>query len=482
MPRPGSRKILMVSLFLFLAVALSAAQTQVASLHSNNGLVWRRTSPTAQKPDGPVLYQLLFSTAGIPNQVAKFDTNPRHLTNSLLSDDGSNVRVGTGNIFAIASNGIITFASGQTFPGGGAGTVTSVGLAAPVSDFNVTGSPVTGNGTLTLNWVVAPATLNTASAIVRRDAGGNFGATTVTLDGNLGLPSTTSSSVGVLTVGGSRFLHAFGPANTFVGIIAGNFSLTGGLNTAVGAQALQSDTSGDSNSALGDAALNFNTTGAGNTASGVNALFLNTGGGFNTAIGQSALYSNTTGNYNVAIGREAGYTGTSANANTTGSQNTFIGVDAGPGTSTQLTNATAIGSNAKVSSSNSLVLGDNTVNVGIGTPTPGAKLDVVGTVRVGNATTTGTTIGAIQAGTATLGTSGTQEAQFTITFPSTFASTPHVVVTARAADSNAADVFAVSTRSISTTQFVINIIRLDTLLSGPPGWGQNLQLDWFAWQ
>src|SRR5260370_17327020 len=145
MPRSGSRKILVVSLFVFLAVTLSAAQTQVASMHSDNGLVWERTSRTAQKPDGPVLYQLLFSTAGIPNQIAKFDTNPRHLTNSLLSDNGS-IRVGTGNTFAIASNGIISFASGQTFPGGGAGTVTSVGLPAPVPAFIVSGSPATGTG------------------------------------------------------------------------------------------------------------------------------------------------------------------------------------------------------------------------------------------------------------------------------------------------------------------------------------------------
>ena len=48
----------------------------------------------------------------------------------------------------------------------GSGTVSSVGLTAPASDFAVTGSPVTSSGTLGLNWTVAPTDLNTANAIV----------------------------------------------------------------------------------------------------------------------------------------------------------------------------------------------------------------------------------------------------------------------------------------------------------------------------
>jgi hypothetical protein len=444
MPRPGSHKILVAFLFLLVAVAVAAAQTQTASLHPGSGLVWQRTSPTVQNPDGPVLYQLLFSTSGIPNQVAKFDTNPRHLTNSLLSDDGSNVHVGNGNTFAIGNNGIITFAAGQTFPGTGSGTVTSVGLSAP-ADFTV-GSAVTTSGNLSFSWVVAPTNASTASAIVKRDASGNFSANTVTLSGNLALPNTASSTVGVLTIGNVPFLHNFTAGlgtNLFVGANAGNLTTPGAANTGVGTTALDA-----------------------------------VSGSSNTAVGFGALGPNTSGSFNVAVGRSSGVTTAFANANTTGSNNTFIGYNSGPGTSTQLNNATAIGANALVSTSNSLVLGDGTANVGIGTPTPGAKLDVVGTVRVSNGTATGTTIGAIQAGTATLGTSLTQENQFTVTFPSTFASTPHVIVTARAADPTAPDVFAVSTRSVSTTQFVINIIRLDTAA----GWGQNLQLDWFAWQ
>ena len=51
------------------------------------------------------------------------------------------------------------------------------------------------------------------------------------------------------------------------------------------------------------------------------------------------------------------------------------GVNAGPGTTTQLSNATAVGSDALVSESNALVLG-NSVNVGIGTATPQSLLQL----------------------------------------------------------------------------------------------------------
>jgi len=77
----------------------------------------------------------------------------------------------------IGSNGHITFAPGQTFPG--TGTVTSVGLSAPSSDFTVSGSPVTGNGTLNLNWAVNPTASDVANSIVKRDSTGSFGATAI---------------------------------------------------------------------------------------------------------------------------------------------------------------------------------------------------------------------------------------------------------------------------------------------------------------
>lgn len=53
-----------------------------------------------------------------------------------------------------------------------AGTVTSVSLSAPASDFTVSGNPVTKSGTLAFKWTVPPTNANTPNAIVKRDPAG----------------------------------------------------------------------------------------------------------------------------------------------------------------------------------------------------------------------------------------------------------------------------------------------------------------------
>jgi hypothetical protein len=129
--------------------------------------------------------------------------------------------------------------------------------------------------------------------------------------------------------------------------------------------------------------------------------------------------------------------------------------------------------NASGGTNNYAAIFDNG-NVGIGTGTPAAKLDVNGTFRVSS----GTTFTKIQAGRHTVGTNTvTGVKTSTITFPSAFASAPMVTVTVRG--ENFSDTFVVSTRSISTTQCVINIYRVD--VAGGT-WGQDLQVDWIAWQ
>ncbi len=287
-----------------------------------------------------------------------------------------------------------------------------------------------------------------------------MGATTLTSDGvltvtasstdfsgNISLPATTST-LGQINMGGSLFIHAYGVGNTFLGVGAGNLTMTGdsnvyigtssgllntsgynntmigknsfqantsgykntGLgkdvlysnttghrNTAVGESALYGNTTGYRNNAVGIAALFTNTTGYQNTADGQAALYLNTTGYSNTAQGQSALYNNTTGYQNSGFGQTALTNNTTGNQNTaigvgsgiintTGNQNTFLGASAGAAGSTDgLINATAIGYNTQVTASNALILG-NGASVGIGTTAPNQKLEVNGGIMINTVT------------------------------------------------------------------------------------------------
>jgi hypothetical protein len=110
---------------------------------------------------------------------------------SLLHGSGTAAPVETG--LKINSKGQLSFATGQTFPST-VGSVKSVGLSAPSADFTVSGAPVTGSGTLALNWKVAPTSAATANAIVKRDATGSFTAASIT--GDLGV-SGYSAVVGI---------------------------------------------------------------------------------------------------------------------------------------------------------------------------------------------------------------------------------------------------------------------------------------------
>jgi hypothetical protein len=94
---------------------------------------------------------------------------------------------------------------------------------------------------------------------------------------------------------------------------------------------------------------------------GTSALQSNTTGYYNSAMGTSALQSNTTGSYNSAMGLEAGYTDTPANANVSGSNNVWVGYQAGPGTATQLTNSIGIGYRSKTLESNHAVFGNSSI-------------------------------------------------------------------------------------------------------------------------
>src|SRR6266498_1734775 len=135
---------------------------------------------------------------------------------------------------------------------------------------------------------------------------------------------------------GNITLHTPGIENFFVGLNAGNTSLTGEQNTGAGQFSLSSLTSGQQNTANGYSSLYSNTTGGDNTANGAYSLQANTTGYANTASGSAALHFNTTGYQNTAYGWEAmihnteGFNNTasgvfSLSSNTTGFFNTASG-------------------------------------------------------------------------------------------------------------------------------------------------------------
>jgi len=194
-----------------------------------------------------------------------------------------------------------------------------VGLTSTV----VLAGSVNGLTTFSANTTASATEVNNNFTAVKTAVDDNDGRVTavesVVSGGNIVLPTSTAVT-GNIRKNANRFLHNYGSNNTFLGINAGNFSLSGTNNTGLGRFVLSTLTSGDYNTALGSSALAANTTGSGNTASGFEAMAFNTTGLNNTATGSVALKSNTTGFSNTAIGSNAMY------LNDTGYENTAVGI------------------------------------------------------------------------------------------------------------------------------------------------------------
>ena len=141
----------------------------------------------------------------------------------------------------INNKGQLTFAASQTFPGTGPGTVKSVGLTAPATDFTVSGSPVTGTGTLNFAWNVVPTSSDVANAIVKRDGTGSFSAGSGGFAGNLAAAGVVSgaaaSFTGNLSVGGTISGNGSGLTNVNASNVASGTTLRGNYGVEVNAAA-----------------------------------------------------------------------------------------------------------------------------------------------------------------------------------------------------------------------------------------------------
>jgi hypothetical protein len=219
-----------------------------------------------------------------------------------------------------------------------------------------------------------------------------------TATGYQALASNTTGQENTASGVQALFANTTGIQNTAIGESTLPANTTGSDNVAVGAGSLEANTTGSNNTVIGgglpnnttgsdNIAIGFamygNTTGAGNTAIGFNAVD-SPEGNYNTGMGYLALYSNPcTASYNTAMGFGAGYLSYSIVQCGQGNNNTYLGANTQP-TDLRFNNVTAIGANAQVGASNSMVLGSingvngatASTNVGIGTTTPVSLLDV----------------------------------------------------------------------------------------------------------
>ncbi len=234
------------------------------------------------------------NTTGVGNTAIGFDANVSvgNLTNATAI--GYQASVNASNTIQLGNSGVTTV---------NIGTGTSTKLVA--GQLQITGGTLSAGSVLTSD----------ASGNATWQGGGwGLTGTAGTVDGInfIGTTDNIPLSFRVNNLKAGRV--DITAQNTFFGSQAGN-STTGSRNTAYGMGALFTNTTSIENTALGFNAL-FQNTAAENTAVGVSALGVSTTGAQNTAVGRSSLAGNTTGANNVALGYSSLLTNTTGSNNT----------------------------------------------------------------------------------------------------------------------------------------------------------------------
>jgi hypothetical protein len=283
------------------------------------------------------------------NQVAVYADATGKLidTRNVTIDAGGNVVVPTGGLTVTLGN-----ATAAGFVTNGGVTAASVSVASNAVVLTAGGVAVTNaNVSVTTgNITIGTGNFLTSSGNVQISSG------------NLALPApvNNSSTVGLITVGGQRFIcnqSANTNYNLFMGIGAGNTTSQGGNNVCIGSSGLSyagagsSMGTGSNNTLVGSGAGVSITTGQNNTVLGFTGGQGIIGGSSNTLLGVGGGASISSGSRNIMIG--AGLV--LGNSISTGTDNILIG-----GTNTGAagtSNAICIGAT-----------GINSATINIGTP------------------------------------------------------------------------------------------------------------------
>ena len=320
-----------------------------------------------------------------------------------VPEEGSGVRGRVGTVapqparllytyFAAGANGAVKAGAvdAASFTGDGSGltNLTAANIAAGTAGIDISGNAATATtiSPLTPGGVLFGSATNTIgqdaaqffwdNGLDRLGLGTSAPNEQLELTGNLRLPQTTSTPVGVLYLSGTRFMHAYHPTsgqkNTFLGYSAGNFTMGGsGLegtgNTGVGYSALQGTITAYNNTALGAYALVADSAGVYNTAVGFSSLRNNTIAHSNTAVGTNSLYFNTTATANTAVGVSALQSQSFSNDDSIyDGQNTAVGYQTlmsnNPTSISNGTQNTAVGAN----SLNANTIGHSNTAIGTG--------------------------------------------------------------------------------------------------------------------
>ena len=361
-------KITLLAVLLLAKISIIQGQSTTRSSHTNDDKDWGGS------------YNAYYGKGAGENSQTGANYNV-----TLGIDAGNSLTTGDNNVYIGESAGFNNGGSGNIFLGRRAGYnetgsnllyIANSSTSSPLiwgnfssntikinGSFEVTGSLTFPSGslnsTMILDGTLVNSDINASAGIVASKLESTVmveGENISLLNNNAGYLTLASLYDGSnnVAIGNGAYASASGQTNVAVGRNAMN-GATGDYNITLGYDAF-SGSDGDHNIAIGRQTLSSGNTGY-NIAIGYQALrYFDYSGKRNVAMGYQAMVNNASGGGNTGIGDNA------LQNNVTGDNNTALGYLAGPGPSyTSLTNTTALGYGATVSSSNSVVIGNSSV-------------------------------------------------------------------------------------------------------------------------